>query len=61
VKLFCQIFSKTAPSTRKAAPSEEPELELFLEEPEPCQTGAMFHFREFKRKMIKFEIVQLTT
>jgi hypothetical protein len=39
-KPFCQSFSENgSSSTRKAAPPEEPELEPFWEEPEPCQTG----------------------
>ena len=33
------IFQNGSNSTREAAPSEEPEPELFLEEPKPCQTG----------------------
>jgi hypothetical protein len=32
------IFQNGSNSTREAAPPEEPELEPFLEEPEPCQT-----------------------
>ena len=33
------VFQNGSNSTREAAPSEEPEPELFLEELEPCQTG----------------------
>jgi len=33
------VFQNGSSSTKEAAPPKEPELELFLEEPEPCQTG----------------------
>ena len=33
------VFQNGFSSSRGAAPSEEPEPELFSEEPEPCQTG----------------------
>ena len=36
------IFQNGSNSTREAAPSEKPEPELFLEDPEPCQTGPNF-------------------
>ena len=32
------IFQNDCSSTGEAAPLEKPELKLFLEEPEPCQT-----------------------
>jgi hypothetical protein len=44
-KLICQTFFKTASwqngfrSTKQTSPQEEPELELYLKEPQPCQTG----------------------
>jgi hypothetical protein len=34
------VFQNGSSSIREAASSEEPEPEPFLEEPEPCQTGA---------------------
>jgi hypothetical protein len=33
------VFQNGSNSTREATPTAEPEPELFLEEPEPCQTG----------------------
>jgi hypothetical protein len=36
---FAKRFLKRLNSTREATPSEAPEPEPFLEEPEPCQTG----------------------
>ena len=32
------IFQNDSNSTKEATPPEEPEAELFLEKPEPCQT-----------------------
>jgi hypothetical protein len=33
------VFQNSFRSTKEAAPPEEPELELFSEEPQPCQMG----------------------
>ena len=46
-----QMFGRASPgAAREAAPSEEPEPELFLEEPEPCQTGPKL--RQLKSYML---------
>jgi len=36
------VFQNSFNSTRKTAPPEEPEPQLFLKEPEPCQKALNF-------------------
>jgi hypothetical protein len=37
--ILSNVFQKCFSSFREVASSEKPKLELFLEEPESCQTG----------------------